>query len=182
MKSKILKNILIFIGINFLIFLHLNWRNNFGDPIRFFNILMAVFLWLIIYNPRKHYNIFLALYSFLICELFYNTPFGIESFSQIITLLFMNWVLLNVFTNRSTIIVFLTGIVAMIFYRLLFIVLLFLNSSFHNYNNFDIFIYTKIFWNETIITTGVLTLFYLISSIFVKRLHPEYVINTTRLI
>lgn len=179
--KKILKKILIFLLANCLVLTHLSWRIVFHQPIDLLNIIMTVFLWLIIFNPRQQY-VLIATYTLLICELFYTTPFGLESFAQIVALLLANWLLLNIFTNRSLVIVFFVGLISMIVYRLIFILLMYWHSLIQN-QPFEIStILLKIFLNEALITALVLSVSYLITSIFVKRLRPEYILETSRVI
>ncbi|MFA6548060.1 MAG: hypothetical protein WCT11_03920 [Candidatus Magasanikbacteria bacterium] len=179
--KDIVRKISTFFLANLLILLHLSWRIIFHQPIDLLNIIMAVFLWLIILNPRQSYNLAI-IYILLVCELFYTSPFGLEGLSQILALLLANWLLLNVFTNRSLIIVFFTGLITMAAYRIVFILLLYLNSLIQNHPISISATLINIFLNETLVTTITLSLFYLISSIFVKRLRPEYILETSRII
>jgi len=179
--KNIIKRISTFLLANFLILLHLSWRIIFHQPIDLLNIIMTVFLWLIVLNPRQKY-ILAATYTLLVCELFYTSPFGLESFSQISALLLANWLLLNVLTNRSLIIVFFTGLISMIVYRTIFVILSYSNSILQN-NTANISpILIKLFFHEALLTAVTLSVIYLISSIFVKRLRPEYVLETSRII
>jgi len=179
--NKIIKKILIFLLANCLVLTHLSWRIIFHQPIDLLNIIMTVFLWLIIFNPRQQY-VLVATYTLLICELFYTTPFGLESFSQIVALLLANWLLLNIFTNRSLIIIFFTGLISMLVYRLVFILLMYWNSLIQNHPLSFSIILIKIFLNEALITALILSFIYLVTSIFVKRLRPEYILETSRII
>ncbi len=179
--NNIIKKISAFCLANLLILLHLSWRMIFHQPINLLNIVMTVFLWLIVFNPRQQY-ILIATYTLLVCELFYTSPFGLESFSQISALLLANWLLLNVFTNRSLIIIFFTGLITMIIYRILFILLIYCNSLIQKNSSVIPLALIKIFLNEALITAITLSLFYLISSLFIKRLRPEYILETSRII
>lgn len=174
MKGKIAKNLLIFLMANILILLHFSWRVIFAYPWDLPNIIMLAFLWLIIFNPREKY-VLIASYAVLICDLFYVSNFGIESFSQITALLLANWLLLNFFTNRSLITVFLTGLVAMIAYRTIFMALIFFNSSVSERLKPSWIYLIKNFSAEALVTATVLCLIFLLSSIFIKRLRPEYI-------
>lgn len=179
--NNIFKKISIFFLANFLILLHLSWRIIFHHPISLLNIVMTVFLWLIIFNPRQQY-IIVATYTLLVCELFYTSPFGLESFSQISALLLANWLLLHIFTNRSVVIIFFTALVTMVVYRTLFILLIYCNSIIQNHTATFSLVLIKTFLNEALITATTLSLIYLISSIFVKRLRSEYILETSRVI
>jgi hypothetical protein len=172
---------LVFLFANVLILLHLSWRIIFHQPVSLFNIIMAVFLWLIVLNPRQLY-MSIVLYTLIVCELFYTSPFGVESFAQIFALLLTNWLLLNVFTNRSLVIVFFTSLITMIVYRIIFVILLYLNSVIQNSTTSISSQYFSIFLNEALITAITLSLIYLVSSLFVKRLRPEYILETSRML
>jgi len=174
MKSKILKNIFIFLLANVLVLLHFSWRIITVYPWNLPNVIMIVFLWLIILNPREQY-ILIASYALLVTDLFYSSIFGIESFSQITALLLANWLLLNIFTNRSLTTVFLVGLLTMSMYKIIYIFLTFLNSSLGGQIKPDWIFLSKNFVAESIVTAIVLSIFYLLSSIFIKRLRPEYI-------
>mgnify|MGYP001571084121 CR=1 FL=1 len=174
MKGKIAKNILIFILANILILVHFSLRVIFSYPWNLPNIITLAFLWLIIFNPREKY-VLIASYAILICDLFYVSSFGVESFSQITGLLLANWLLLNFFTNRSLATVFLTGFISMLAYRAIFMALIFFNSSVDAGLKPDWFFLIKNFSAEALVTAGILCFSFLLSSVFIKRLRPEYV-------
>lgn len=180
--NSIIKKIITFFLANVLILLHLTWRITFHQPIDLLNIVILIFLWLIILNPHRQF-ILAATYTLLVCELFYTSPFGLESFAQISALLFSNWLLLYVFTNRSLVIVFFVGFITMAMYRVTYIILIFFNSIIQNKTTeiYSVPVLT-IFLKEALITTLTLTIVYLISSLFIKRLRPEYILDTSRII
>ena len=171
-KNKIIKNILFFLLVNFLIFFNLSWHIIANPTLNLINIILGVLLWTIVSNPQGHYWPHI-LYTVLVNDLFEKTSFGITALAMIITLVFVHWVLLNIFTNRSLITVFLSGLGAAILYRVLFVIFIFLRySSAPTIISSDIL---KIFFIESILTAVVLSFGYLISAFFVKHLHPEYV-------
>lgn len=169
-KNKIIKNIIFFLLANFLIFFNLSWHIIVSPTLNLINIILGVLLWIIISNPQGHYWPHI-LYTILVNDLFEKTSFGITALAMIITLLFVHWVLLNIFTNRSLITVFLSGLGAAVLYRTLFIIFNFLRYSVAAQNNITL----KIFLTEAFLTAVVLSFGYLISAFFVKHLHPEYV-------
>ncbi len=162
-----------FLLANFLIFINLAWHIIANPVLNLFNILLAVLLWVIISNPRGNYWPYI-LYVAFVNELFEKTSFGITALPLIFTLLFVHWLLLNVLTNRSLITVFLSGFSALILYRILFI-----GSNFLFYSAAQQAVYgaveLKLFLVEAVFTATILTLGYLFSVFFVKRLHPGYV-------
>lgn len=169
-KNKIIKNIIFFLLANFLIFFNLSWHIIVNPTLNLINIILGVLLWVIISNPQGDYWPHI-LYTILVNDLFEKTSFGITALAMIITLLFVHWVLLNIFTNRSLITVFLSGLGADILYRTLFVVFNFLRYSIAAQSNFTL----KIFITEALLTAIVLSFGYLISAFFVKHLHPEYI-------
>ncbi len=172
-KNKIIKNIIFFLLANFLIFLNLSWHVIVSPTLNLLNITLAILLWLIISNPRGNYWPYILYVSF-VNDLFEKTTFGITALPLIFTLLFVHWLLLNIFTNRSLITVFLSGFSAVILYRLLFIGSNFLYYSFSNQTLINT-TQLKLFSTEALFTASILCFGYLISAFFVKRLHPEYI-------
>ncbi len=174
MIKKIIKFILLFLAANLLVLVHILWRTNFNNYLNLVNILMLFFVWVVIVNPRQN-NFWWAIYALLLADLFNPTPFGLQSVSQIAALLFINWLLLNIFTNRSLTIVLFSGVLTIIVYRFIYLLLLLTNLSVNNQPTINILDSLKIFSAEAIVNSLILGAIYLISSIFVKRLHPEYI-------
>lgn len=172
-KNKIIKNIFFFLLANFLIFINLSWHIIASPKLNLLNITLALLLWVIISNPRGNYWPYI-LYVAFVNELFEKTAFGITALPLIFTLLFIHWLLLNIFTNRSLVTVFLSGFSAVVMYRLLFIGMNFLYNSSSDQSVTNI-IQLQLFLIEVIFTASVLSLIYLISTFFIKRLHPEYI-------
>ena len=172
-KNKIIKNIIFFLLANFLIFFNLSWHIIASPALNLLNITLAILLWLIISNPRGNYWPYI-LYIAFVNELFEKTSFGLTALPLIFTLLFVHWLLLNIFTNRSLITVFLGGFCALILYRLLYITVDFLFYSAVNQSVFES-TQLKLFLTEAILTAVLLLLGYSISAFFIKRLHPEYI-------
>ncbi|MCX6779675.1 MAG: hypothetical protein NT034_00660, partial [Candidatus Magasanikbacteria bacterium] len=157
----------------FLIFINLAWHLIVHPPFNLINITLALLLWVIVSNPRGNYWPYI-LYVAFVNELFEKTSFGITALPLIFTLLFVHWLLLNIFTNRSLITVFLSGFCALILYRLLFIGSDFLFYSAADQSTFNA-PQLKLFLTEATLTASVLGVGYLISAFFIKRLHPEYI-------
>lgn len=172
-KNKIIKNLVFFLLTNFLIFFNLAWHIAGGHMLNLFNLVLAALLWIIISNTHGNYWL-VILYVAGVNELFQKTAFGLTALPLILTLLFMHWLLLNIFTNRSLITVFLTGFCAVALYRLLFVVANFLYYSLKNQTPVNVE-EVKIFLAESFFTALLLSFTYLISTFFVKRLHPEYI-------
>lgn len=174
MIKKIIKFIILFFAANALVLVHFLWRTHFSNYLNLINVIIIFFVWIIIVNPRQK-NYWWIIYMLLLADLFYSTPFGLQSISQITALLLVNWLLLNIFTNRSLFIVVLNGLLVIVTYRLLYLILLSVYYSTNNKGTIDILSSLKIFGTEAIVNALVLGFIYLVSSVFVKRLHPEYV-------
>jgi hypothetical protein len=172
-KNKFLNSVLFLILANFLVLFKLVWHILSGSNLNFLNIILLVFLWLMIFNSQGKFWPYI-LYTALLSDLFENTPFGVVSISLIFSLIIIHWLLLNIFTNRSLVIVFFSGLISVILFRLIFSAAVFFYHLTSNQNT-GLREYWPFYLKESLITAGFLTLVYLVSSFFVKKLHPEYV-------
>ncbi|KKQ41199.1 MAG: hypothetical protein US58_C0004G0036 [Candidatus Magasanikbacteria bacterium GW2011_GWA2_37_8] len=157
------------------IFLHLALRDWFDFPFNCFNLIFLFLGAAIIIWPQNN-NLWLVLPTVLISELFSVVPFGVSAISLFISFLITNWLLLNIITNRSILIVLFAGIFSFILYRLLFYLFLIGGQLFGS--SIDLLwseIIISWLW-ECVLTIGILVLFYLITTLFTKRFNPSYVI------
>lgn len=119
--------------------------------------------------------IWLGLFTSYFAELFSGTPFGIGMASTIISLLVVNWFQLNILTNRSGYMVFLSLLLGVTLYRILFVVFLIINNYFFH---LELLPYKEIVvdagW-EILLSSVVLFVLYLVTKKFIKRPHPAYV-------
>ncbi len=145
-------------------------------PFSHINITLSWLLLLLTINPDKK-NIWLAMIVYYFLELFSSKPFGIGIAATIITLLIINWFQLNILTNRSEFMVFLSLLLGVTLYRTLFVIFLTVNNYFSHLQALS---YKEIFadaaW-EISLSSVILFLIYFISSKFFKRLHPGYIKN-----
>lgn len=171
----LLKKIMWLALIIIVILLHLALRDWFNYPFNCFNLIFLFLGAAIIIWPQKN-NLWLVLPTTLISELFSTTPFGINTISLFISFLITNWLLLNIITNRSILIVLFAGVFSFILYRLSFYLFLTGAQLFGSSTN--------LFWSEIIIswlwecvlTVGILVLFYILTTLFTKRFNPSYVV------
>jgi len=125
----IIKSIILILG-SYLLFLAHNAALLFlPSPLAYFNVLLAALIWLSLARDLSEVMIVAALAGFF-SELYAATPFGIVLTSLIISLLFLHWLLRNVFTNHSWPTIFFCALICLTAYRLLFIGLLLATNLF----------------------------------------------------
>ncbi|OGH70343.1 MAG: hypothetical protein A2754_00230 [Candidatus Magasanikbacteria bacterium RIFCSPHIGHO2_01_FULL_47_8] len=149
-------------------------------PINRINIVYMALLWLTV-NKGTATVIWLALILSFLTELFSSTPFGVDMAALLMSLIFLNWFLLNIFTSHSWYTVFFSGLIGFICYRvlgLLFLVLAMIVG--HGSLSFNYRLITN-FLLEAALTSLTLTLLYLIASLFKNRLNPKYITLKGRL-
>jgi len=146
-------------------------------PFNYINIIFLSMLWLVIIASDTRV-FWLGLLILYICDLFTSSPFGINSSAMLISLVIAGWFLLNIFTNRSLYMVFLSSATGLILYRILFF-------GFMGIYNFlthqPLFpgaeILSDVMW-EVLLSSSVLLVFYFVSSKFIKKLDPNYISMT----
>ena len=79
--------------------------------------------------------ILLALCTSYIAELFGSTPFGLNTFSLLSSLLIMHWLQFNIFSNRSFYMIFFSVLMGMSLYRGIFLACLTINNYFLGLEN-----------------------------------------------
>ena len=150
--------------------------NFLPDPFNKINIVMLTMMSVLIFSVSDKFFPYLFGLS-LLTELFHVTPFGFITASLLVAMFILEWLLVNVLTNRFFMIVFIAGIIGVILYRLIFIILMYLwraaaDGSFSLNTNALVG-----FGIEALINAGALTIIYLAASIFIKKLNPRYVIK-----
>lgn len=166
---------LLFIGGIFLIFfIHTLIIYLLPYPANRLNFLFIILLWMII-NKNDPLILWIALPLSFSTEIFSSLPFGLSTAALLSSLFLEHWLLLNIFTNHSWHIVLLCGFTALLSYRILFLIfmsgatLLKVTSYSLQWNLIsDLFI-------EGLINACALTLLYIVSRSFSKRLNPRYV-------
>lgn len=173
MKSlaKILGLIL---GVVVIFIIHLVVINLFPYPFNHVNTVFLCLLWLVIFSGQTKI-LWLALPLAFLLELFSPVPFGVITLALIISLSVISWFLFNIFTNRSPYIVFLSAFLGLLLYRLLFALILYLLNLFKG--GYPLLL-PEILFNiflEIILTSGVLTFGYWLTTLFIRRLNPAYI-------
>lgn len=174
---KILKFLSFLILILGIFFLHLFVINCLPTPFNHINVIFLAILWLIILSVSKDALMVSLPLAFLL-ELYTSQFFGIYSLSLIISLSVINWFLMNIFTNRSIYIMFLSCFFGLFLYKFLFIVLIIL-GDFLLYFKRNLFFswesyLLESFW-EIILTSFLGVLFLFTLSLFFKSLNPKYI-------
>ena len=142
--------------------------------------LVAVGLLILTVNMK---NLWICLLFGFVLEFFSTLPFGVVLSALLISGVLVYWILTNVFTHRSLYMVFLTGGIGIFIYRIIIIgIMTFRNFLHHNTIVVDFHKTCIDMIVEVLTTTITLTLFYLLLHAFVKKLRPEYITNSRRLI
>lgn len=167
----ILSKFLIILSILVLHFLIINFL---PYPINHINIIFLSLLWLIILYPKQNI-LWIALAVLYISELFTSMAFGISSIAMLISLSAVSWFLFNIFTDRSFPVIILSSVIGLILYRFLFFLfLIFYNLYAHQNLLPGKEILADVLW-EIFLSSLILSVIYLISYRFSRRLNPKYI-------
>ncbi len=148
-------------------------REFFPFPFNRINIIFLSLVWLMLFTNSTSVLWVVLPPTFLI-ELFSPLPFGLNSLSLIVGLLVASWLLVVLFTNHSSSIAFVVGMIGMTVYRLVFLLFLCIASFLHYRIVFSSNIALE--WLAEIFLTNVLlVMVYFLSQRFFKRLQPQYV-------
>ncbi len=146
-------------------------------PFNQINIIFSSLLLFLTISPGKN-SMWLALIISYFSELFSSIPFGIATAALLISLLIINWFQLNILTNRSLYMVFLSAILGIILYRILFICLLTINNYFHN---LPVLPYSEIVidagW-EVLLSSLMVFALYFLNYVWLKYWHKSSTNNT----
>jgi hypothetical protein len=150
--------------------------NLLPTPFNKINIILLTMMAVLIFSIAKNFFPYLFGLS-LLTELFHVTPFGFMTASLLVSMFVLEWLLINVLTNRFFLIVFIAGLVGVSSYRLFYIIL----SYFWRITAGGSFMLNTSallgFGLEILINAATLTLIYIAASLFLRKLNPRYVIN-----
>ncbi len=150
---------------------HIFVINFLPSPFNHINIALSLLLLFLTADSDKKI-IWLGLIISYLTELFSGAPFGIGIASTIISLLAINWFQLNILTNRSGYMVFLSLFFGVALYRALFIVFLSVNNYFSHREPLSYReIITVAGW-EILLSSVVVFTIYFLYSLFLKKLNP----------
>lgn len=158
----------------FLIFiLHIGIANILPYPFNHINVVFLVLAWQIFFDNRPRAIWYLLPLAFLL-ELFTVAPFGINTASLFISLIFTKWLLDNIFTNRSVYIVFLASVISLTIYRVSFIFFNYLINWFVYHVKIEVFKFFLDVGVEIVLTSMLMTGFYFVNFFFIKKFNPKY--------
>ncbi|MFA5127584.1 MAG: hypothetical protein WC457_01095 [Patescibacteria group bacterium] len=145
-------------------------------PFNKINVILLAMMAALVFSIAKDFLPYLFGLS-LLTELFHVTPFGFMTASLLVSMFILEWLLVNVLTNRFFMIVFIAGIIGVFSYRLFYIIL----SYFWRAIAEGSFVINSAallgFGQEIIMNASALTLIYIAASLFLRKLNPRYVIN-----
>jgi len=180
MIKIILKAIAALGGVLTIFIAHIAMVNFLPFPINRINLIYMALVWLVISKGTTS-AIWLALVLSFLTEIFSSTPFGVNMAALILSLIFLDWFLLTIFTNHSWYMVFFSGLVGFISYRALGIIFLILAALMsHGAISLNYRLITD-FLLEAALTSLALALTYLIASLFKNRFNPNYITLKGRL-
>jgi len=172
--DKILRALLLFIVIVILVALNIGLSYILPFPYSKLNILFAIIILLMLWSDSG-LIIWITFFSHLFIELFSTTPFGVILFSSTIGILISFWLFKHTFTNRSLLATLAMSSIALILYRLIYILLLYLTKLFGIIPDIPWqLIFITFLW-EFLFTTTLVAIFYIILSRFSKRLKTNVI-------
>lgn len=143
-------------------------------PFHQLNIIYLFLLWLLIRN-QKTKALWLGLVFGYLTELFSAEFFGIHMITLLVSLFAASWMLNNVFTNLSWYIITALGFCAVLFYRIVFILMVFGSSLFKNSGGLTLGYWQDTVLIEIVVNTAGLLLVYITTSLIHKRTNQRYV-------
>lgn len=145
-------------------------------PWNFFNLILSIVIFVTVVLSY-HRGLWFALFSGLIIDLFSFLPFGTMTLAMLLTVIIINNLFNNFFTNRSLYSLIILGFLGNIVY---FAFLLFINLIFFVFditNNLDIFFTAEnlygFFW-QMIFNVSLLTLLFIIFNFISKKLKSVF--------
>ncbi len=113
----------------FILTLHIFVINFLSFPYNHIHIVFSCLFFLFTIRPSRQV-LWITIITAYFFELFSGTPFGIGQAALIFSLLTIHWFQFNILTNRAVHIIFISSVLGMIFYRLLYFGLLFVYNYF----------------------------------------------------
>ena len=162
------RTLLLFLTILLILVAHIFVVNFLPFPFDHINIIFSSLLLMLTVTSDKKV-IWLALVISYFSELFSSIPFGVGTAALIASLLIINWFQLNILTNRSVYMVFLSALLGLSAYRFLFVLFLTANNYFFNQGALP---YKEIAANagwEILLSSLAVFLFYIVGSQFLSK-------------
>ncbi len=163
---------LLFFYIILILASHIFIINFLPYPFNHTNVIFVLSL-LILTLSSNNKMIWLTLIISYFSELFSSIPFGIGTFSLLFSLLIINWFQFNILTNRSISMIFLSAVLGITLYRLLFITLL---TIYNYFSNLPVLPYKEITTDagwEILLSSLLLFVLYIINAKIIRFLRPS---------
>ncbi len=127
------------------------------------------FLWLIV--PLAFY-----------LEIYSSAPFGVSSLSFYLGVLFLNFILINFLTNRSAFTVFLSCLLGLLAFRVVYVVMLF-TTDFFSHSGFppNLLQVALSALLESVLSACLGVLFYLLVIFIIKKIRPGYLVSIEKI-
>lgn len=154
---------------------HLILINYFYSSGIYVNIIYISLIWLLLlgYNQTA---LWLILPTAFILQPFSASPGYSLIISLFFSLAFTNWLLIKILTNRSLIMIFVSGFLGNIIFRFIFLILISLESVTLKNGILNISLKLLIsYLIESTTTAVILVIIYYSSSIFLKKLNPRFI-------
>ena len=172
---KIFKFIFYLVLIISIATLHLSVSGFLPAPLNSINTLLLITIFLLSTNPKTKTLLFALTIAFVV-ELYSSTYFGILLSAFLASSMVVHWVLLNIFTNRSIYMIWLTGVMGVIIYRAWFLLIwIFINIITKTDFTVGVEFLQNLFW-EALLTSTLLVLIYTLTITFGKKLRPDYIV------
>ncbi len=170
------KTLFLFLSVLLILVAHIFIINLFPYPYNHLNTVFGMLLFFLTIKPSRQI-IWLAIILSYFLELLSGIPFGIGQASLIISLIAINWFQLNILTNRSAYIIFISTAIGMIFYRAIFFSFLVIYNYFGNnplLPGKEVF--SDIAW-EVLLTSLEVAILYFIYSKFIRIFRKNFRIS-----
>jgi hypothetical protein len=156
--------------------LHVIISNLLPEPWNRLNVIFIAAMCALLFQKQTKFIWYIFILS-LVGELFHSSPFGLVTGTLFMSLAIMDWVLLNLLTNRFFLIIFVAGFFGMIIYRVFYLTIFFI---LHQIADFSFSLSRAVIYDfliEALINAAVLTIIFLIPTLLIKKLNPKYLIN-----
>jgi len=177
MNKKIISSIIfLFLLTLFLFVVHIAISNMLPEPWNRLNVIFISAMCVLLFQKKDSFIWYIFILS-LVAELFYSSPFGLNTATLFFAIIVMDWLLLNLLTNRFILTIFVAGLLGMLIYRTAYLLLF---SALSKIVNLSFSINMPVIYDfllEAIINALVLTIIFYISSLLLKKSNPKYLIN-----
>jgi hypothetical protein len=170
--KKTIKYIFLIVGILLMLFLHLIVLNLLPFPANQIHIIFIATMWLVFFvNKREVLWVILPLV--VVAELWGDVPFGVNSSALLLATVLNRFLISNFFTNRSIFIIFISGIIGMAVYRIIYFLLVGLTTIQSAAPLLKVSGLLNLFFGILLTSFGLLIV-YALTINYIKRFNPQY--------